>query len=170
MTRAAFLDALARSLQQAGLARVHPDAVEPTAREVVSALAGLPHCEQLWSGELRLAVQIVAVTSAERVPGVEFARRAKVLADRAEALSERVAGEVQVLQLAVYERPVPAQERDFVVQKARVQPWWPLARGRVATWVVALAEPEVYAGRFNHWPPELAADALRALLKPPSSA
>ncbi len=170
MTRSEFLSALAGYLQQAGLARVHPDAVEPTAREALGFLAGVPHYEQLWSGDLRLSVQLVAVAFGERVPGVEFARRAKQLADRADALHAKVSGDVQVLQLAVYERPVPAQERDFVVQKARVQPWWPLASGQVATWIVSLSEPAVHAGRFKGWPPELSADQLRALISRPSSA
>jgi hypothetical protein len=71
---------------------------------------------------------------------------------------------VQVLQLAVYERPVPPEERDFVVEKARAASRWPLARGRVATWVVALTEPALYAGAFRGWPPELSADQLRTLL------
>lgn len=162
--KAQFLQRLAGMLTAAGLARVHADAIETTARSAVAALAGLPHYEQLWTGDLGEAVQIVAVASGERVPGVEFARRAQLLRERALALAGKTKGEVQVLQLAIYERAVPAQERDFVLSKARVQPWWPLARGQVATWVVALAEPEVHAGRFRLWPAELSRDQLRALL------
>ena len=162
--KADFLNALAGYLQQAGLARVHADAVEPTARAAMEALAGLPLYEQLWTGDLGSSVQLLAVASGERVPGVEFARRAQLLRERALAMALKVKGQVQALQLAVYDRPVPQQERDFVLQKARVQPWWPLARGQVATWVVALAEPEVHAGRFRGWPPELSRDQLRALI------
>jgi len=51
-----------------------------------------------------------------------------------------------------------------VVEKARFTPRWPLAIGRVATWVVALAEPALYAGPFRGWPEELSADQIRALL------
>ena len=164
MMKAEFLPRLAAWLQQAGLARVHADAVEQTARAAVSALAGLPHYEQLWAGDLEETVQIVAVASGERFPGVEFARRVHALHERALALSGKVGGDVQVLQLVVYDRPVPAQERDFVVEKARLAPWWPLARGQVATWVFALGEPKLYAGRFRGWPQELSPDQLRALL------
>lgn len=162
--KAEFLPKLAAYLKEAGLSRVHADAIEPTARAAVAALAGLPHYEQIWVGDLRFSVQLVAVASGERVPGVEFARRAQLLRERALALSDRVKGEVQALQLAVYDRPVPPQERAFVLEKARVRSRWPLARGRVATWVVALGEPQIYPARFRGWPPELGADQLRALL------
>jgi hypothetical protein len=79
-------------------------------------------------------------------------------------MSARVRGEVQALQLALYDRPVSPEEREFVVEKARFTPRWPLAIGRVATWVVALAEPALYAGPFRGWPEELSADQIRALL------
>ncbi|MGZ6142516.1 MAG: hypothetical protein ACXWLM_04215 [Myxococcales bacterium] len=81
--KAEFLQKLAGYLEQAGLTRVHADATEPTARAAVAALAGLPHYEQLWTGDLGSSVQIVAVASGERVPGVEFARRAQLLRERA---------------------------------------------------------------------------------------
>jgi hypothetical protein len=163
--RDGFLSRLDEYLRLAGLSRVHPESSEPTVRSAVEALAGLPHFEQFWAGDLRLSLQIIAVASGERLPGVEFARRAQLLRERAAALGHRLKAEVQVLQLALYDRPVSAEERQFVVEKARVAPWWPLARGRVATWVVALSEPALYAGPFRGWPHELSADQLRALLK-----
>jgi hypothetical protein len=162
--KAAWLRKLEQVLTGAGLTRVHPESIEPTARAAVEALAGLPHYEQIWTGDLHTTVQIVVVASGERVPGVEFARRAQLLRKRAVSLSARVKGEVQVLQLALYERAVPPEEREFVLEKARVAARWPLARGRVATWVFALAEPALYAGPFRGWPQELSADQLRALL------
>ncbi|HZX95907.1 MAG TPA: hypothetical protein VFE90_15400 [Myxococcales bacterium] len=163
--KAAFLAKLDDYLAQAGLSRVHSDAVEPTARAALAALAGVPHYEQIWAGDLRLSVQVVAIASGERVPGADFARRAQLLRQRAVSLSSRVAGEVQVLQLALYDRPVPPQEREFVLSKARIAAWWPLSRGRVATWIAALSEPALYSGTFRGWPQELSADQLRALLR-----
>ena len=164
MQKTEYLPKLAAFLKAAGLARVHTDAVEKTARLTYTALAGVPHYEQLWAGDLKDTVQIVAVASGERVTGVDFARRAQILRERAIGLHDRAGGEIQVLQLAVYDRKVPPEEHDFVVGKARVNSWLPLARGRVATWVVALAEPALYASRFRGWPQELSADQLRALL------
>lgn len=162
--KAALFPKLAQYLTAQGLSRVHPDATENTARAAVAALAGLGHSEQLWSGDLHTGVQLVSVISGEKLPGVELARRAPLLAERAVALGERVKGEVQVLQLVAYDRPVPSQERSFILGKARVQPWFPLSRGQVATWIFALSEPALYATRFRGWPPELSADQLRALL------
>jgi hypothetical protein len=159
-----WLRKLEQYLESAGLTRVHPESIELTARAAVEALAGLPHFEQIWAGDLHTTIQLVVVASGDRVPGVEFARRAQLLRDRSKSLSARVKGKVQVLQLALYDRAVPPEERDFVVEKARVAARWPLARGRVATWVVALAEPALYAGAFRGWPQELSADQLRALL------
>jgi hypothetical protein len=159
-----WLRKLEQFLATVGLARVHPESAEPTARAAVEALAGLPHYEQIWAGDLETTVQLVVVASGERLPGVEFARRAQMLRDRAVTLSTRVKGEVQVLQLALYERSVPEEEREFVLEKARVASRWPLSRGRVATWVIALAEPALYAGLFRGWPAELSADQLRRLL------
>jgi hypothetical protein len=163
MTKTDYLPKLARFLEAAGLARVYADAVEKTARLALASLAGVPSYDQLWAGDLHNAVQIVAVASGERVTGVDFARRAQILRERAKGLAPKVGGDVQVLQLALYDRAVPSQERDFVVQKARVRPFWPLAKGRVATWIAALSEPAVYASRFGGWPQELSADQLRAL-------
>lgn len=162
--KSAYLSKLERYLTLAGLSRVHADAVEPTARSALAAMAGLPHYEQMWAGDLRLSVQVLAIASGERVPGVEFARRAQLLRERALALSTRISGEVQVLQLALYDRAVPQPEREFVLDKARVASWWPLARGRVVTWIAALSEPALYSAGFRGWPDELSADQLRALL------
>src|SRR5256885_272952 len=119
MTRAELLLKLTAHLQeQAGLVRVHPDSTDPSARAALAAPAGLPSSEQVWAS----AVQIVAIVSGERLPGVELARRAQLLGQRARTLSERARGKVQVLQLAIYERPVPDQERSFVLDKARIAP------------------------------------------------
>ena len=164
MTKAELLPRLADLLVQAGLARVYADARETNARAAALALAGLPSYEQLWVGDLRQGVQVIAVASGERLPGVELARRAPLLAERARALSERVKGDVQVLQLVAYDRPVPKQERDFVLGKARVAGFLPFTRGKVATWILALAEPGLHTARLRGWPAELAASQLRALV------
>jgi hypothetical protein len=163
MTKAEYLPKLSAYLHGAGLARVHADATEQTARAAFAALAGLPHFDQLWAGDLRESVQIVAVASGERVAAVEFAHRAQELHERALAMGDKVIGNVQVLQLAFYDRPMLAEERNFVLWNARVSSWWPFARGSVATWVGVLAEPQIYATRFRGWPQELSADQLRAL-------
>jgi hypothetical protein len=41
--KAAFQRKLEQFLSEAGLTRVHPESIEPTARAAVEALAGLPH-------------------------------------------------------------------------------------------------------------------------------
>ena len=148
----------------AGLSRVYPETTEPTARAVLSALAGLPHHEQLWAGDLHLAVQVVVVASAERLPGAAVARRAKVLGRRAAVLSAKVTGQVQVLQLALYDRHVPPEEKKFVLSKGRVGSFWPWSRATVATWLYALAEPALYASPLRGWPEELGEGPLRTLL------
>ena len=158
MTRPELLSKLATHLEQAGLSRVHPDTSDPAARAALAALAGLPSSEQVWAS----AVHIVAIVSGERLPGVELARRAQLLGQRAKTLSERARGKVQVLQLAIYERPVPDQERAFVLDKAKVAPL--VGKGRVATWVYALSEPKLHASKLRGLPPELGADQLSALL------
>ena len=162
--KGSWLRKLEQFLIAAGLTRVHPESTESTARAAVEALAGLPHYEQIWAGDLSTTVQLLVVASGERLPGIEFARRAQLLRERAVSLSARVKGEVQVLQLALYERGVPMDEREFVLEKAKVAARWPLARGRVATWVVALSEPALYSGPFRGWPEELSADQIRKLL------
>lgn len=163
--KAEYLLRVERHLAAAGLSRVHADSVDPTARAALAALAGVPHYEEIWAGDLRLSVQVVAIASGERVPGADFARRAQVLRERAVSLSARVAGEVQVLQLVLYDRPLSVHEREVVLSTARVAAWWPLARGRVATWIAALSEPALYAGKFRGWPEELSANQFRALLQ-----
>jgi hypothetical protein len=154
MTKAEYLPRLSAFLQSGGLARVHADAIESPARAAFAALAGLPHFDQLWAGDLRESVQIVAVAFGEHLP----------VGERALAMADKVDGDVQVLQLVLYDRPVHPEEREFVVGKARVSSWWPLGRGSVATWVCALRESQLYAARFRGWPQELSADQLRALL------
>jgi hypothetical protein len=159
MTRADFLTRLAAHLHdQAGLVRVHPDSTDPDARAALAALAGLPSSDQVWAS----AVQIVAIVSGERLTGVEMARRAKLLCERAKSLSTRARAKVQVLQLAVYERPVPGEERSFVLDKARIAPLF--GRGRVATWICALDEAKLYSSKLRGVPAELAADRLSSLL------
>src|SRR2546423_3779979 len=128
--KADFLNKLDAHLQTSGLTRVHAESSEPTARAAVEALAGLPHFDEIWAGDLRLSLQIVVVASGDRVPGVEFARRAHLLRERAASLSGRTKGEVQVLQLALYDRRVPPAERPVVVRKARVVARWPLSPRR----------------------------------------
>ena len=88
MTKSEFLPKLATFLKAAGLARVHTDAVEKTARLAFAALAGSPQYEQIWAGDLQNSVQIVAVASGERVTGVEFARRAQLMRERAIGLHD----------------------------------------------------------------------------------
>jgi hypothetical protein len=159
MTRTDLLTRLSAHLQEsAGLSRVHPDTTEPAARAALAALAGLPSSEQVWAS----AIQLVVIVSGERLPGVELAKRAHLLAQRAKTLSERARGKVQVLQLAVYERPVPDAERAFVLDKARVAPL--IGRGRVGTWIYSLSESRLYPSKLRGLPTELSADQLSTLL------
>jgi hypothetical protein len=159
MNRADFLSRLSAHLhEQAGLVRVHPDSTDPDARAALAALAGLPSSEQVWAS----AVQIVAIVSGERLTGVELARRARLLGQRARNLSERARAKVQVLQLAVYERPVPGEERSFVLDKARIAPLF--GRGRVATWIYALGESQFYSSKLRGVPAELSAERLASLV------
>jgi hypothetical protein len=156
---------LSALLEQSGLSRVHPDATQPTARLALEALAGLPPYEQIWAGDLNSSVQIVAVASGERLPGVELARRALLLAERGAALSLRVKGFVQAVQLVVYERAIAPQELSFVLSKARVAAALPFARGKVATWLISVSEPAVHAKKLRGWPVELSPPELRKLLQ-----
>jgi hypothetical protein len=161
MNRQDLFTRLAAHLQEkAGLARVHPDTTDPEARAVLAGLAGLPSSEQVWAS----AVQIVAIVSGERLPGVELARRAQQLAQRAKTLSERARGKVFVLQLAVYERPVPDEERAFILSQARSAPLF--AKSRVATFIYSLSESKLYSTKLRGLPPELSADTLSSLLTP----
>jgi hypothetical protein len=162
--KAELLPRLETFFAAAGLTRVQPETTDRTGRAVLSALAGLPHHEQLWAGDLHLAVQVVVVTSAERLPGAEVARRASVLGRRGAVLSGKVKGQVQVLQLALYDRHVPPEERNFVLTKGRVGAFWPWSRAKVATWAYALAEPALHAAPFRGWPDELGDGPLRTLL------
>ncbi len=165
MTRQELQIRLAALFEENGLARVHPDATAMTARAALESLAGLPQYEQLWAGDLHSGVQLVAVASGERLPGVELSRRAQLLAERASAMSLRVKGPVQALQLVIYERAVPRQESDFVLAKGRVGSWMPFTRGKAGTWLFALAEPALHARKLRGWPPELSPDELRKLLQ-----
>jgi len=159
MTRQDLFTKLGVHLQeQAGLSRVHPDTSDPEARAVLAVLAGLPSSEQVWAS----AVQIVALVSGERLPGVELARRAQQLGQRAKTLSERARGKVYVLQLAVYERPVPEEERAFILSQARSAPFF--GKSRVATWIYSLSEGKLYSSKLRGLPAELSPDALSSLL------
>src|SRR5438128_618661 len=102
-------------LPQQAMFAVHPDEDEPTARATLECLAGLPPYEHVFVGDLNAQVAVLAVLSGERVPGSEVARRAHLLFERARVLAERRNGPVTALQLAVYEREVPKQERAFVL-------------------------------------------------------
>ena len=162
MDKVALQAQLAALFAERGLVRVHADETQKVARDALESLAGLPHYESMWVGDLHGSVQLVAVASGERLPGVELARRAKLLVERCGAMSLRVKGNVQALQLAAYERAVPPQERDFVVSKGRVQPLF--GRGKAATWVLALGEGKVYAKKLRGWPAELSADEFGKLI------
>lgn len=159
MTRHDLFDRLALHLEdKAGLARVHPDTSDPEARAVLAGLAGLPSSEQVWAS----AVQLVAMVAGERLPGVELARRAQHLGQRARTLSERARGRVLVLQLAAYERPVPEEERAFILAHGRSAPFF--GKSRVATWIYSLSEGKLYSSKLRGLPPELSPDALSSLL------
>ena len=164
LDKKALLARLVAHFTQYGLVRVHPDATEPVARAALLALAGLPQYEQIWVGDLHPGAQLVLVASGERLPGVEFARRVELVAQRAEALRARVKGPVQALQLALYDRQVPTQELDFVLSRAQRGGLLPFARDKVATWVFAMAEPALHANKFRGWAQELSAPELCKLL------
>jgi hypothetical protein len=155
-----FTRLAAHLLDKAALSRVHPDTTEPEARAVLAVLAGLPSSEQVWAS----AVQIVAIVSGERLTGVELARRAQLFAQRAKTLSERARGKVYVLQLAVYERAVPDEERAFILDQARSAPLF--GKSRVATWIYSLSESKLYSSKLRGLPQELSPEDLAALLLP----
>src|SRR5229473_1668535 len=157
LDKAQFLARLDPLLTAAGMSRVYPEARDPAAYAASLALAGLPHYDDLWAGDLGEVVALIAVASGARLTGADLVRRAEMLADR-------VAGPVQALQLVVYERPVPAQEREFVLDQARKAGVFPLARARVATWVFALGELALHATRFPGWPAQLGSTEQLALL------
>jgi len=167
--KAELLARLTPMMIAAGMARVYPETPDRTAYAASLALAGLPHYDDLWAGDMGNVIALVAVASGARLTGVELARRAELLAKRVAAMKDRVKGPVQALQLVVYERPVPAEERQFVLENARKVPILPLQRPRVATWVFALTELALHANRFPGWPPQLAAAELRKLLFSPAA-
>src|SRR6266436_8553442 len=101
------------------------------------AVTGVQTCALPISGDLGEVVALIAVASGARLTGNDLVRRAEMLAERVAAMKDRVNGPVQALQLVVYERAVPIQERDFVLEQARKAGLFPLARARVATWVFA---------------------------------
>lgn len=169
LDKAQLLARLAPLLTAAGMSRVYPETPEHAAHAASLALAGLPHYEDLWAGDLGEVVALIAVASGARLTGAELVRRAELLAQRVGAMKDRVNGPVQALQLVVYERPVPAQEREFVLEQARKAGRFPLARARVATWVFALAELALHASRFPGWPAQLGSTELRKLLMSPSA-
>jgi hypothetical protein len=169
LDKAQLLARLEPLLGGAGMSRVYSGAGDATARAASLALAGLPHYDDLWAGDLGSVVALVAVASGARLTGIELVRRAELLAERVAAMKDRVNGPVQALQLVVYERPVPAQEREFVLEEARSTGIFPLARARVATWVLALSELALHASRFPGWPTQLGAAELRKLLVSPAA-
>jgi len=156
-------------LTAAGLSRVYPEAPDPAAHAASLALAGLPHYEDLWAGDLGEVIALIAVASGARLTGADLVKRAEMLAERVAAMKDRANGPVQALQLVVYERPVPAQEREFVLEQARKAGLLPMGRARVATWVFALAELALHASRFPGWPAPLGSTELRKLLMSPAA-
>src|SRR4051812_19301918 len=92
-----LLARLGELLTAKGLSRVHPDTSEPVAHAAGLALAGLPHYEQIWAGDMGTAVAVIAVASGERLTGNELVRRKDLLAERLAGLSERVNAPAQAL-------------------------------------------------------------------------
>ena len=169
LDKAQLLARLDPLLTAAGMSRVYPEAPERAAQTASLALAGLPPYEDLWAGDLGEVVALIAVASGARLTGADLVKRAELLAERVAALRNRVKAPVQALQLVVYERPVPAQEREFVLEQARKAGLLPMARARVATWVFALAELALHASRFPGWPAPLGSTELRKLLMSPAA-
>ena len=132
LDKAQLLARLDVLLTAAGLSRVYPEAPDPAAHAASLALAGLPHYEDLWAGDLGEVIALIAVASGARLTGADLVKRAEMLAERVAAMKDRANGPVQALQLVVYERPVPPQERDFVLEQARKAGRFPMARARVA--------------------------------------
>src|SRR5882762_2583016 len=169
LDKAQLLARLDPVLTAAGMSRVSPEAPERAAQTASLALAGLPPYDDVWAGDLGEVVALIAVASGARLTGAGLVKRAELLAERVAAMKDRVNGPVQALQLVVYERPVPAQEREFVLDQARKAGLFPLARARVATWVFALGELALHATRFPGWPPQLGSTELRKLLMSPAA-
>ena len=164
LIKADVLPGLTRLLAEGGLTRVHPDAGDATSRAALETLAGLPSYEQVHAGDHERHVVLLCLLSAERLVGVEVARRAQLLFERALVLSERRGAPVVALQLAIYERDLPAQERSFVVSQARRVRLF-TRRARVGTWAMALAEPALHHKRLPAWPAALGPQAMSALLQ-----
>jgi hypothetical protein len=169
LDKAQLLARLAPLLTAAGMSRVYPEAPDPAAHAASLALAGLPAYDESWAGDLGEAVALIAVVSGARLTGADLVKRAEMLAQRVAAMRNRVRAPVQALQLVVYERPVPAQEREFVLEQARKAGILPMARARVATWVFALGELALHASRFPGWPAPLGSTELRKLLMSPAA-
>jgi hypothetical protein len=163
-----LLERLGALLTAKGLSRVHPDTSDPVAHAAGLALAGLPHYDQLWR-RLGTAVAVVAVASGERLAGHEFVRRKDLLAERLAGLRTRVSAPAQALQLVLYERAVPPEERDFVLREAKKGGFLPIGRSKVATFLFALAEPALHSSRFPGWPDDLGPTELRKLLVSPEA-
>ncbi|MFL5276294.1 MAG: hypothetical protein ACJ79T_07480 [Myxococcales bacterium] len=164
-----LLERLGALLTAKGLSRVHPDTSDPVAHAAGLALAGLPHYEQLWAGDLGASVAVVAVASGERLAGQELVRRKDLLAERLAGLRARVNAPAQALQLVLYERAVPPEERDFVLKEAKKGGLLPIGRSKVATFLFALAEPALHSSRFAGWPDDLGPPELRKLLLSPEA-
>ena len=169
LDKAQLLARLDPLLTAAGMSRVYPEAPEPAAHTASLALAGLPPYDDVWAGDLGEMVALIAIASGARLTGADLVKRAQMLAERVAAMRNRVRAPVQALQLVVYEQPVPAQERDFVLEQARKVGLLPMARARVATWVFALEELALYASRFPGWPAPLGSTELRKLLMSPAA-
>jgi hypothetical protein len=164
-----LLARLGELLTAKGLSRVHPDTSDPVAHAVGLALAGLPYYEQVWAGDLGTAIALIVVASGERIAGAELVRRKDLLAERLAGLRERVNAPAQALQLVLYERPVPPEEREFVLREAKKGSLFPLGRSKVATFLFALAEPALHSSRFPGWPEDLGPQELRKLLVSPAA-
>jgi len=164
-----LLARLGELLTAKGLSRVHPDTSDPVAHAVGLALAGLPHYEEMWAGDLGSAIAVIAVASGERIAGNDLVRRKDLLAERLASLRERVNAPAQALQLVLYERPVPPEEREFVLREAKKGGLLPLGKAKVATFLFALAEPALHASRFSGWPEDLGPQELRKLLVSPAA-
>jgi hypothetical protein len=164
-----LLERLDPLLTANGLLRVNPDATEFVAHAASLALAGLPHYEEIWAGDMGNLVSVVAVASGERIAGIDLVRRKDLLAERLAGIEERVRIPAQALQLVLYERAIPQQERDYVLREARKGGLLPLGRARVATWMFALDEIALHATRFPGWPEAIGASELRKLLVSPTA-
>jgi hypothetical protein len=164
-----LLARLGELLTAKGLSRVHPDTSDPVAHAVGLALAGLPYYDQIWAGDVGATIALIAVASGERVAGNELVRRKDLLAERLAGLRERVNAPAQALQLVLYERAVPPEEREFVLREAKKGGVFPLGRSRVATFLFALAEPALHSSRFPGWPEDLGPQELRKLLVSPAA-